>query len=53
MDYICQDKETTYLALSSAYVVLEYWIGRSDKVKANSVLELGVNIIKKLSLGGK
>ena len=30
------------------YMVLEYWLGKTDKVKAGSTLEVVVNILKYL-----
>ena len=35
----------------AVYAGLEYWLGRTDKVKAGSVIEAVANIIK--SIGGK
>lgn len=35
---------------TAAYVVLEYWLGKTDKVKAASVLELVIDQGKKFYL---
>jgi hypothetical protein len=31
---------------SISYMITEYWLGRTDKVKAGSVLEVGLNGLK-------
>lgn len=30
------------------YLIAEYWLGRTDKVKAGSTLELGLTVAKKV-----
>lgn len=31
-----------------AYALLEYWLGKTDKVKAGSAIELVVNLVKSI-----
>lgn len=33
-------------AAALAYALLEYWLGKTDKVKAGSTVELVVNVFK-------
>lgn len=36
------------IAGTIGYMIFEFWLGKTDKVKAGSTLELAVNVIKYL-----
>lgn len=42
IDLVCNPENKTYVnfALFVIYMGIEYWIGRTEKVEANSTLEL-------------
>lgn len=47
----CTMEPVTFLVLAKpaaifAYALLEYWLGKTDKVKAGSTIELLVNAVK-------
>lgn len=42
-----QNKELIYAVVGVAYAGLEFWLGKTDKVKAASALEALLNVMKK------
>jgi len=36
------------IVLAVAYMGLEYWLGKTDKIKAASVIETAINLVKNI-----
>ena len=45
--------ELVYPALTLAYMALEYWLGKTEKVKAGSVLEFVLIAMKAVAKANK
>lgn len=39
MDFICDNKQPIELIILFIFLILEYWLGRTDKTKAGSFIE--------------
>jgi hypothetical protein len=48
IDLICGNQDEISAAIFVTLLCFEYWIGRTDSVKANSTLELIINVLKAL-----
>lgn len=48
LDEICSHKETLMTWIPFVVLGIEYWLGKTNKTKAGSMLELVLNGIKKI-----
>lgn len=44
----CEAVNYLYVALTIAGMLIEFWLGKTDKTKSGSLIELLINIFKKI-----
>ena len=53
MEITCAQFNTWYPVAIAAWVLLEYWLGKTDKTKSGSALEIVYNLLKAIFLKKK
>lgn len=53
MNITCEQLNEWYPAILGAWVLLEYWLGETDKTKSGSSLALVYNLLKAILLRRK
>jgi hypothetical protein len=44
----CEATNYVYIIVTVGGMLLEYWLGKTDKTKSGSLVELIINIVKKI-----